>query len=236
MNLDPDWQSLYIHIGRLLETAPDMSTSEVLKSPQILQWIGRAQALVDQCKVGGTSFDFDLAVAKFPYTNWRVGVQEVFTILYRVLGHCELRVPAGLSGTFVPIGNQFDAFAAVAKICRSASKDVFIVDPYLDEAVLTDFGAAVPEGILLRLLTDSATVKPGLAPAAQRWVKQYSTTRPLAVRLAKARTLHDRVIFIDGIAAWTITQSLKDLAKRSPAEIIRTDDVANLKIPAYQDI
>jgi hypothetical protein len=58
----------------------------------------------------------------------------------------------------------------------------------------------------------------------------------LAVRLAAPRSLHDRAIFIDGRVAWTLTQSLKDLASRSPAEIIRSDDTAGLKIPAYESV
>jgi hypothetical protein len=48
--------------------------------------------------------------------------------------------------------------------------------------------------------------------------------------------LHDRVILIDGTAAWTLTQSIKDFAKRSPAEIVRAEDTASLKIAAYEDI
>jgi hypothetical protein len=54
--------------------------------------------------------------------------------------------------------------------------------------------------------------------------------------LAPAKALHDRAIFIDKTTAWTLTQSLKDFAKRSPAEIVRADDVAALKIDAYENI
>jgi len=50
------------------------------------------------------------------------------------------------------------------------------------------------------------------------------------------KTLHDRAIFVDKAKAWTLTQSLKDFAKRSPAEIVRADDTAALKIAAYEAI
>ena len=236
MNLDPDWQAIYSHVGRLLETAPDMSTYQALKTPAVMQWAGRARALVDQSKISIAGIEFGQAVGKFPYSTWQIGVQEAFTILYRVLAHAELRSPAALAGTFVPVGNAFDAFAAFSKLLQSASSDVMIVDPYLDESVLTDFGLAVPAGVQLRLLADQATFKASLTPAAQRWAAQYGATRPLQVRLASPRLLHDRALFVDGKGAWIFTQSLKDFAKRSPAEIVRADDTAAMKVAAYEAI
>jgi hypothetical protein len=225
-----------VKLGRLLEAAPDLSTYQQLDAAPVLQWIGRAQALVDRANVGVTAMEFNAAVNKFPYSNWETGVQEVFRILHRVIAVAELHTPADVAGTFIPVGSQFDAFAAISKLLKPATKDVFIVDPYLDESVLTDFGAAVPDGVPLRLLADAAGVRPSLAPAATAWVKQHGGSRPLSLRVAAARTLHDRAIFIDGTTAWTITQSLKDFAKRAPAEVVRVDDIALLKIPAYESI
>jgi hypothetical protein len=92
----------------------------------------------------------------------------------------------------------------------------------------------VPESISLRLMADQKDHKATLIPAAQKCVSQYNTTKPLNVRLAAPRSLHDRAIFIDGTIAYTLTQSLNAFAKRSPAEIIKADDTANLKIAAYE--
>jgi hypothetical protein len=44
------------------------------------------------------------------------------------------------------------------------------------------------------------------------------------------------LIIVDATVAYTLTQSLKDFAKRAPAEIVRADDTASLKIAAYEDI
>lgn len=80
-------------------------------------------------------------------------------------------------------------------------------------------------------------MKPTLRPAAVRWTAQYGTSRPLAVKLAAARLLHDRLIAIDDTTAWVLTQSLNAFATRSPASIVRIDDeTASLKIAAYQTI
>ena len=85
-------------------------------------------------------------------------------------------------------------------------------------------------------MADTADHKATLKPAAEKWISQYGDRRPLSVRLAPAKSIHDRAIFIDQRGAWTITQSLKDLAKRAPAEIIRADSIAALKVEAYEQI
>lgn len=155
--------------------------------------------------------------------------------LYRALAKAELAAPAGVQGAFIPVGGSFDAYAALAKVFSKAQADLLVVDPYMDDSVLIEFGGAVPETVALRLLSDKATAKQSLEPAAKRWKAQYPN-RNLQVRLTPARALHDRVILVDGKEAWTITQSLKDLAKRSPAEIVRANDIAPLKIAAYEQI
>jgi hypothetical protein len=147
-----------------------------------------------------------------------------------------MHLPAGVAGSFVPVGNNFDVFAALSKIFATSKLDVMIVDPYIDHSALVDFGLAVPEGVPIRLLADANYHKATLRPAAEKWIAQYGTNRPLSVRLAPAKSLHDRAIFIDRQEAWTLTQSLKDFAKRAPAEIIRADSIANLKVEAYESI
>ena len=156
--------------------------------------------------------------------------------LYRALAAAELKAPPSVQGTFIPVGNSFDAFAALTKVLQTESSDVLIIDHYMDETALTEFAGTVADGISLRLLADEADHKQTLATAANRWVAQHKSNRPLAVRLAPPKSLHDRAIFIDQRTAYTLTQSLKDFAKRSPAEIVRADDTAALKIAAYEAI
>ena len=231
-----DYNMLYHQLGRLLETPPDLSTYQACAQPAALRWLGRGHALINAVNVatGNEAFVFSTAVDRMLTATWENGVQHVFQILYRALGHCELHLPAGSAGAFVPVGNSFDAFAALSKIFAAATIDVMIVDPYMDQAVLVEFGPAVPEGVPLRLLADANNHKATLQPAAQKWITQYGTSRPLSVRLAPVKSLHDIAIFIDQKEAWTITQSLKDFAKRAPAEIVRVDYMATLKLDAYE--
>jgi hypothetical protein len=236
--MSQDSVMLYQQIGRLLETAPDLSTYQNCVQPAGLLWLGRGHALVKAVNVGA-GYDaaaFSAAMDRMRTAAWPSAVQEVFQILYRALAHCEMNLPAGSSGAFVPVGNSFDAFTALTKVFSSATHDVMIIDPYMDETALTEFGLAVPDGVKLRLLADANSYKATLKPAAEKWIEQYGARRPVDVRIAPARQLHDRAILIDRREAWTITQSLKDFAKRAPAELIRADSIAALKIDAYEEI
>jgi len=236
--MPPDYMQLYAQLGRLLQTPPDTSTYQALQQPEALQWLGRGHALVSQVGVGAgfDAISYSQAVKGLSTSAWPTRCTEIFAILFRAMGHCEIYLPATAAGAFIPVGNSFDAYVALAKILQDARTDVMIVDPYLDEAVLTEFASSMQEGVMLRLLADEASHKASLIPAAAKWSAQYGTTRPLAVRLSMPKTLHDRAIFVDGGKAWTLTQSLKDFAKRSPAEIVRADDTAALKVAAYEAI
>lgn len=232
MPMDPE--SLYRQLGRLIETMPDFFSGEAW-STDTHKWVGRADALVMESGDLRDQTEWRTAIMLFNEKP-HAAASHITTVLYRVLAAAELKAPPSVRGAFIPAGGSFDAFAALAKVLQTANKEVLIVDPYMDETALTEFGGAVPAGVLLRLLADQSNHKPTLQPAATRWASQHGASRPIQVRLAPQRTLHDRAIFIDRMTAWTLTQSLKDFAKRSPAEIVRADDTAALKIDAYEAI
>lgn len=227
----PDFQRLYHQLGRLIEAIPDEVTQGVSPSmPDTHQWLARAYAAVEAAAGPVEAAAFKLMFQNFGSTYSKP--DALIQIVYRAMAICEASLPAGSEGAFIPVGNSFDAFNALSRIFASSRRDVFLVDPYLDESVLTEFAQAVPPQCTLRLLGESSKVRPTLRPAASAWVSQYGVQRPLEVRLAAPRLLHDRAIFVDGSGAWTITQSLKDFAKRSPAEIVKATDTAPLKVDA----
>ena len=227
-----DTEILYRRIGRLIEEMPNLTQTPL--SADVHLWLGRAYALVKEVNNGLDPISFSMAAANVG-TSIRAAT-EIKTIIYRAFALTELEAPAGVSGAFIPVGDSFDAYSALSKVLQTATKDVLIIDPYMDESVLVEFGSAVPENTCIRLIADEFYFKDSLRPAAEKWVQQYRETRPLLVRLAPRKTLHDRAILIDQTSAWTLTQSFKDFAKRSPAEIVRADDTAALKIDAYEKI
>lgn len=233
MPLTPE--SLYMRLGDLIRSMPDL-LDEPGENPDTISWLARAYALV---AASGASNDAQLMKM---HTNYLLNDRDPETrhlairmILHRALAIAELNAPTAIQGAFIPAGNAFDAMAAVGKVLSQATQDLLIVDPYMDEKVLTDFAGLAPPGVTLRLMADQQSHKLTLKPAVLRWATQHATARPVEARLAAPRSLHDRLIVVDGADAWTLTQSFNALAARSPASIVRVDaETAALKAAAYE--
>jgi hypothetical protein len=232
-----DPETLYVQLSVLLASVPDFAAPGPL-SEEAETWLARAYALVQAGGDARDIVDMKQALANFGELIYRAeAARPLLAILRRTAAVAELASPTAVRGAFIHAGDVFAAMIALGKIFKGATKDVLIVDPYMDEVALSDFALQVPENVPIRLLSDNATVKPTLRPAHDRWLKQYPTSRPLEARLAPDRTLHDRVIIIDGNAAYISTQSLNALAARSPATVIRADpETTKLKIEAYENI
>jgi hypothetical protein len=231
---------IFRQLVALLSDMPDLrSLTETMGTPdETLQWLAKAQALTNAMPFPNNGPELNIAVSMLISSK---GAEQyaarIKVTLLKTLEEARLQVPAATSGAFITAGNEFDAIAALTKVFASATTDILVVDPYMDESVFSDFAVLALEGVNINLLTDAKSAKPGLEPSRDRWIKQYASQRPLELRFAPDRTLHDRVIIVDGNAAWILTQSLKDFAKRSPATVQRADgELAALKVEAYRTI
>lgn len=227
-------EELYVSLQRCIEELPDLKVDPVPESSK--RWLARAFALIDITKdIADTLRARQLTsnLTMYPFDSMP---EELLAILYRRLAVAELQAPAAIRGAFINAGNVHDAMVVVGTVLQSATVSARIVDPYMDNKALEDFALLANPGVAIELLADAHHVKPTLNPSAVRFAAQYGATRPLAVRLAPARTLHDRLIIVDGQTVWTLTQSLNAFAARAPASIVRVDgDAVPLKIAAYDD-
>jgi hypothetical protein len=230
-----DAETLYRQLGELLISVPDFYKPGPL-SPDGHEWLARAYALVkagddfeDTNRMKWLTQNLDQLMERPP------ALEEMLKIMRRTAAVAEVASPIAVRGSFIHAGNVFNAMTVLGKVFRSATEDVLVVDPYMDDKALSDFLRMVPEGVPIRLLSDQFHPKETLRPASERWQQQYASTRPLTVKLAAPRSLHDRLIIIDGSTVYVSTQSLNALAVRSPASIMRADpEMAQLKIEAYQ--
>lgn len=223
----------------LVETEPDLTVvdDDYAFPAESLEWLGQLDAVVSAMKRGSDEMTLRAATSGLLRTQGRRGESEIRAVLYRALAAAELAAPASERGSFIAAGNQLDAYAAISKVLASAHHDLIVVDPYMDGKALSDFLPSAAEGVMLGVLVDEALAKPSLAPAAEKWSTQFGSDRPLQVRLARARSLHDRLIVVDGREVWSLTQSLKDFANRAHGAVLKVDaETARLKIAAYQEI
>jgi hypothetical protein len=234
-----EFEARYMQLGALLSQAPKLDGTDPI-GPEALAWLGRMAVLVEAVAPFGDldSISFRVAVDSLNGVTRSSNAHKIIAIAHRALARAEAKAPAAAKGAYVGVGAQFSALQAVANLLGSARAELVIVDPYMGPAVLSDFAVTAPEGVIIRLLADSFYTKLDvLTPAIERWRAQYGGDRPLEVRLSPPRQLHDRLILIDSSQAWSLTQSLKDFAGRSPASIVRLpQEVAEPKLAFYADL
>lgn len=234
-----DAEKRYSEFGHLAASVPEFAYNTPDRDAQI--WLARVVARLEQSADPGDRIDAGFFKAACDGLGSTVvhetSVQTIVLILHRALARAEARAPAAAQGAFLPAGDAFTALVAVGKVLGGAQASALIVDPYASENLLTEFAVLAPEGIAVRVLADKADCKPGLKPAAERWVAQYGGKRPLDVRLAAKKSLHDRLIAVDERHAWSVGQSFNALAQRAPTSLVRVDpETARMKIDAYDAI
>lgn len=238
-----DATEFYHRVGRLIEKMPQLAAYD--KSPETLKWYGDAYALISAHGDGMSAIALQLAIDKLTQSSSRgvLAVQHaneaadaIRVIMYRILSIAEMNAPNEHQGSFIAAGSTFDAFAAITKVLSMAKNEVLIIDPYMDEKILTDFAISLDEHINIKLLTCQKKKKQSLEPALSRWKSQYINSRLLEARATESTPLHDRLIIIDNIKVWVLTQSLNAFAKNAHAAVVEYPDTDNLKKQSYVDI
>lgn len=217
---------------------PDLETCN-LRDPAVQRWIGSTGAAV--AAAGSRAVDSDAmawnTAASFLSVNRRLNAQQMQAILFRRLAEVEAKLPSVQAAFLVKPGDAFTAFQAIKDVLAAARREIFFVDPFMEDRVLRTFGPAIADGVAIRLLTNTKRVNDILVPAADAWMQTHGSSRPLQVRRASGRELHDRFVSIDSKDVWLLSQSLNGFATSSPATVVRfDDDLAADKIEAYEAV
>ena len=205
-------------------------------TPEMNQWLGKAAALVEVSRDLPGLARLTVASQSLNSTLRQGNAQAIAVVVYAALARAELNAPASAQGEFIAAGDTLNAFAAVAKVLARAKHDLLLVDAYADQAIITDFVVAAPEGVRVRIMAaDKEARKQALRPAVQRWGQQYGNARPLSVRVVPGANMHDRLILVDSAEAWSLGQSFNAMAARAHTSIVKSDDeLAAMKVAAYE--
>lgn len=239
MRTPTEWEALYHQLGQIIADEPTIPAGEHRGSSEILRWLGRAEALInevsgvlDHSKFG----QLRSVMLTATQTNAEGQMRHIRGLLYTALAKAEMNAPAAAKGAFIPAGSAFDALTVISGVLRECQGSVLVVDPYMDAVALTDFLPMVTPGIAVRLLASGKQKTAGLPEAVERWRTQFTQARPIELRLAAPRLLHDRLI-MDDTSVWSLSQSFNTIAQRSPAMVQRVGaDIASAKREAFTEI
>lgn len=219
-----------------ISDAPEFPYNGKLTDTDI-RWLGRADALLDAS--GGVAALISFRTARQSLGTYTHNRDNLLIPLHDAYSRMELRVPAALQGAFIPGGDTWNGYAALVKIFQRDCDDLLIVDPYLNSAIYTDLAphAVARKGIRC-LASQRPESHPGMLASATKWsADAISQNHPVEIRYAPANALHDRLIVVDGSEVWLVSQSLKDIARRSPASVSRAEaEIGKMKVQHYEDL
>jgi hypothetical protein len=124
------------------------------------------------------------------------------------MDHMELQINANLppkQGIFYD-GQVFDAYVFVADLVKRAKKNIYLIDNYIDETVLT----------LLSKRTKNVTTTiytKNFSKQLQLDLKKHNRQYP-EIKILEFKEAHDRFLILDEKDCYHIGASLKDLGKK----------------------
>jgi hypothetical protein len=220
-----------------IREAPPLVYNEQ-RSEAELRWLGRAEAiLASYPEMGRASVAF--RIARSALNTLVHDRSNLLQPLYDALSMLELQVPAALQGAFIPAGDAWNGYAALVKLVQSPCDRLLIVDPYITADIFADF---VPHTIArsgTRLLTAKNRERhPALLASSQKWQQTHpAPSAPVELRYAPESSLHDRLIVLDSSEVWLVSQSFKDIARKSSASVSRADpEMARMKAQHYESL
>jgi hypothetical protein len=147
--------------------------------------------------------------------NFEARIKEQDALLRSLTSTLRLQLPEeAIKGVYEP-GDQYAFYRDLSSLIQTATKDVLIVDAYLDEEVFNLYVGKVPDGAAVHILTNK------IGANVETVARMYAKIRPLELR--SSADIHDRALFVDQ-HGWVIGQSIKDAAKKKPTYIIELDE------------
>lgn len=111
---------------------------------------------------------------------------------------------------FFPKQSQHDAYVEIRRIFQTAAQSISIVDPYMDQTMLTLLTTSLHPNMAIHLLTSK--LPSDFELEAKTWRAQHPEIG-LVVRTTKE--FHDRFIVIDEAECWHIGCSIKDAGNKA---------------------
>lgn len=109
---------------------------------------------------------------------------------------------------FFAAGTEHDAFVEIRSIIKTAQKEIWIVDSWVDESIWALLKNLKP-GVKVKILTSNA--KGDFSLERTKFCKQHGA----AIEVRAVRSYHDRFILADGTRCWHLGASIKDAGSKA---------------------
>lgn len=119
-------------------------------------------------------------------------------------------VGATVRELFFPGQSQHDAYVEIRAIVQRAKAQIVIIDPYIDQTILTLLSTCAKPGMSIQILTSD--LPSDFALEAKKWLAQHSGA---SLEVRATRAFHDRFVAIDNTSCWHIGSSIKDAGQRA---------------------
>lgn len=229
-------EQLLALLEALIRDIPQFGIKKALNDTQ-LKWIGRADAALEAS--GSMNALLNFRIAKKNLGSYSFSRDDILLPLHEAYSKIEILAPATSQGGFIPAGDTWNGYAALVQLVQTECDDLLIVDPYLNSSIYIEFAPHSSLNTSIRFLTTQKTeYHDGLVAAAKKWASDpISKDHPVEGRYAPSNSLHDRLIIIDGKVVWLVSQSFKDIAKKSPASVSRADpEMTTMKAVHYEGL
>ena len=151
--------------------------------------------------------------------NFEKRIAAFTAMLKSSLSELELMMPAPeLAGAYEP-GDEYHFYKDLKTIVGLATRDLLIVDNYLDTQLFDVYMENAAPSVAVRVLTNQ--VAEPLRLVAEKFARRGG------FELRSSKEVHDRVIFADD-RCWVIGQSIKDAAKTKPTYIVEHSGAATM--------
>jgi len=148
-------------------------------------------------------------------------------ILRTAITTIEATIPSKQEKVYGP-GDAMDVYRDLSEIVSTATKEVFVADPYADQEIFDLYLSKINQGVKIRLLTKPPT------GVLKTLVAKFLAKPGTLIEARSSTAIHDRVIFIDCIECWVIGQSIKDAAMKKPTYLLPVAAVSDMQ-RLYED-
>jgi len=206
-------------------------------SEEVKVWNSRAKALLKytdkqiDAKIEYVEGNFDV---RHPTIIKRTGIaySNIKQILIDAITELEFEV--GVQAIAVDPGNVFDYFNETRKILESAKSEIFLIDPYVDADIVSDYFATIDPSIKIRILTSARPgVLSSIVPAATKLNQQTGINIEIRSVNSSDR-LHDRFWLIDDSKGFQSSCSVNAGGKKSAAVIMEVHDIFDATQTTYE--